>query len=232
VAGTTRDALAVTIALPRGQVRIIDVAGLEKIEGGGVAKLRGSGVTPSLVDRAPNAAGGFAKHAVKEQMRERALRTVAEADFVVLVQPSDEAAGSAGGADGGDIELDLPRHPDLIVASKSDLRPQPESKLHLETVMRTSIITGEGIAGLRLAIDALAFGRSGSESRLALNLRHVRAIEQAIEALQRAAAQAGGAVELCAAELREALDALGQVLGQVSPDDLIGRIFSQFCIGK
>jgi tRNA modification GTPase len=41
-----------------------------------------------------------------------------------------------------------------------------------------------------------------------------------------------GAAELIAAELRQALDSLGQVLGDVSPDDILGRIFSTFCIGK
>jgi tRNA modification GTPase len=41
-----------------------------------------------------------------------------------------------------------------------------------------------------------------------------------------------GAAELIALELREALDALGRVLGQVTPDDVLGRVFASFCIGK
>jgi tRNA modification GTPase len=41
-----------------------------------------------------------------------------------------------------------------------------------------------------------------------------------------------GAAEFLAADLREALDALGQILGAVTADDLLGRIFSSFCIGK
>jgi len=51
------------------------------------------------------------------------------------------------------------------------------------------------------------------------------ALERAVEAVELGA-------EVVAMELREALDALGGVLGKMSPDDLLGRIFSEFCIGK
>jgi tRNA modification GTPase len=160
-------------------------------------------------------------------MRERALRTVAEADFVVLVRPCD-AAPAGESLEDSSVFIGMTRTADLVVASKCDLCDGGAERRGLPV----SVVSGEGLAALREALDALAFGRGGSGARLALNLRHVQAIEHAIEALNRAADLAGGAVELCAAELRDALDALGQVLGHVSPDDLIGRIFSQFCIGK
>jgi tRNA modification GTPase len=67
---------------------------------------------------------------------------------------------------------------------------------------------------------------------MALNARHVRALGEAVEALGRARAGVEAGAEVVAMELREALDALGSVLGRMSPDDLLGRIFSQFCIGK
>lgn len=84
---------------------------------------------------------------------------------------------------------------------------------------------------LRERLDDLCFGADSGGASLALNLRHLRAIDEARAALARAAAQTGGA-ELLAADLREALDALGSVIGRVSPDDLLGRIFAGFCIGK
>jgi tRNA modification GTPase len=77
-------------------------------------------------------------------------------------------------------------------------------------------------------LDSLAFGVGGGE--LALTVRHIQAIETAVEAVGRA--RECTAAELMAAELRAALDALGQVLGDVTPDDILGRVFSTFCIGK
>ena len=67
---------------------------------------------------------------------------------------------------------------------------------------------------------------------MALTTRHLSAIAEARAALHRARAAAGGGAELAALELREALDALGRVLGRVSPDELLGQVFSSFCIGK
>lgn len=85
---------------------------------------------------------------------------------------------------------------------------------------------------LRAALDRLAFGEVGSGSSLALNARHVSAITQAREALVRAAEAIEAGAELAALGLREAMQSLGEVLGQMSPDDVLGRVFSQFCIGK
>jgi tRNA modification GTPase len=209
VAGTTRDALSAHIQLPRGRVRIFDVAGLEEVE-------------PAPVP--DDLAISTAQYLIEQQMRERALQTAREADFRILVQPVNERTG----------RLDLVEKPDLLVFSKLDLamgdtfngEPIPSN------AVAVSVMSGEGLNQLGQRLDALAFGRGGSEARLALNLRHIRAIEQAIAAQQRAAELAEQSGELCAAYLREALDSLGQVLGQVSPDEILGRIFSQFCMGK
>jgi tRNA modification GTPase len=85
---------------------------------------------------------------------------------------------------------------------------------------------------LRARLDELAFGPDGGGAGLALNARHVRAIEQATDALGRVTSAIDAGSEVVALELREALDALGGIVGAVSPDDLLGRIFSEFCIGK
>jgi tRNA modification GTPase len=94
---------------------------------------------------------------------------------------------------------------------------------------------GDGLADLRQAIDRAAFGgESDSSATLALNSRHVAAVERALDALSRARDSLDERTgdELIALELREALDALGSIAGQVTPDDVLGRIFSTFCIGK
>jgi tRNA modification GTPase len=88
------------------------------------------------------------------------------------------------------------------------------------------------MSALRDRLDIVAFG-TAAPSTLALNARHIQAIHDARAAVFRAHDQGTVASpEILAVELRDALDALGAILGQVTPDDVLGRIFSSFCIGK
>jgi tRNA modification GTPase len=198
VAGTTRDVLTAEVALPRGIVKLTDVAGLGE-EGRDDA-------TPADVIR---------------QMREHALRAAETAEVLVLVRDITDLRP--------DLEP-LPRAPDLIVEAKADLQPS------VAGTFAVSARTGANLEMLRRELDRLAFGTPASESgstSLALNARHVQAISEARAALARAQAHvADEAAELIALELREALDAVGGVVGVVTPDDVLGRVFSAFCIGK
>jgi tRNA modification GTPase len=186
-AGTTRDAIWIHLALPRGTVRLIDVAGVE--------------------------AG---TDEISRQMQRQAARAVEEADLIVLVRDCTDSRPLP----------EIARTPDLLVASKTDLRGSIE---HDE--LPVSAFTGESLAQLRERLDTMAFGQVSDSAVLALNTRHVRAVDEARAALSRASQSDGGA-EILAMEMREALDALGEILGSVTPDDLLGRIFSSFCIGK
>jgi tRNA modification GTPase len=155
-------------------------------------------------------------------MRGQAMREVGEADLVVLVE--DSAAGGA--------RFDVGRSVDLLVRTKADLGATARAETNAGRTVVVSAQTGEGMEELRRVLDGLAFGAEMGAGGLALNARHVRAIGEAREALGRAggAIEAGG--EVVAMELREALESLGGVLGRMSPDDLLGRIFAGFCIGK
>lgn len=154
-------------------------------------------------------------HGIHAAMQERARRAVEEADFVVLVQDVTDREPT----------LELPRTPDLCIRSKADLASAPEGALAV------SAATGAGLSELRGAMGTLAFGTTSGT--LALNTRHLSAIDEARASLDRALhAIDTGAAELIATDLRHALDALGSILGQVTPDDVIGRIFATFCIGK
>ena len=64
--------------------------------------------------------------------------------------------------------------------------------------------------------------------------RHIVALQASLTALESAAGQltAGAPAELVAEELRAAHQSLGEIVGETTPDDLLGRIFSEFCIGK
>ena len=155
---------------------------------------------------------------IARQMRERALRTVETSDLVVLViDPSDPAAPPT-----------LPRRPDLVVHSKLDVHPHQTSG----DAVAVSARSGANLDQLRARLDALAFGDAAHRPSLALNARHLAAIAEARAALGRARSNDHAGPEIVALDLREALDALGAILGQVSPDDVLGRVFATFCIGK
>jgi len=157
---------------------------------------------------------------IEKQMRARALRELESADVVVWVRDvTDEGPA-----------LKLPRAADYKVWTKIDLAPSPA--LGADEIA-VSAMKGNHLNDLRMALDTLAFGAGGAEGSLALNARHLRAIAEARQSLSRArGAVEQNAAELVAADLRAALDSLGQILGAVSPDDVLGRIFSTFCIGK
>ena len=99
-------------------------------------------------------------------------------------------------------------------------------------VIQLSARTGENIDRLRETLDSLAFGGSSPQSQLALNTRHLTAIDEARASLKRASVQVHKTPELLALDLRDALNAIGQIRGQITPDDLLGRLFATFCIGK
>ncbi|HVT87352.1 MAG TPA: tRNA modification GTPase [Tepidisphaeraceae bacterium] len=189
-AGTTRDALWALVRLPRGMVRMIDVAGIE--------------------DQGND-------QEIARSMQQQAIRAIEEADLVVLVR------------DCMDIRQDiqLPRHPDLRVLTKIDLLSQAHASSH---AIQISAKSGTGLEQLRHVLDTVAFGRLDRGAVLALNARHVQSIQDCRDALARAKAQS--MPEIIAMELRHALDALGRVIGDISPDDVLGRVFAAFCIGK
>jgi tRNA modification GTPase len=203
VAGTTRDVLTAAVDLPRGRVQLVDAAGLDPFSG------RPEGALFDARQSAPS--GRPLNGEVDDQMQSRAAVAIAAADVLVLVRDATD--------DRPDVPLSRP--PDLRVVNKVDLTGGPG----------VSAITGHGLGELRLALDAAAFGRGGTGGRLALNRRHLSAVAEARAALARAAENAPAA-ELAAADLRSALDAVGSVVGTVTPDDVLGRIFGAFCIGK
>jgi len=154
-------------------------------------------------------------------MQQHARQAIAQADLALLIHDSTDPLPP----------LPLDRPIDLHVYTKADLLA--ESPDLPAGALLTSAKTGQGKDHLIKTLNHLAFTRPAGEAHLALNHRHVQSIEQAIENLHQAAATAESAsIELLALELRTALDHLGQILGIVSPDDLLGEIFSRFCIGK
>jgi tRNA modification GTPase len=152
---------------------------------------------------------------IERKMAEQAQRAAEAADFVIFVRDATDRRA----------DLPLPRAADLVITTKADL-------LDTQAQYAVSAKTGTGLAELRQRLDRLAFGADSATATLALNARHLAALNDARQALDLALHATDAGAELVALELREALDALGQILGQISPDDLLGRIFATFCIGK
>ncbi|MCC6240928.1 MAG: tRNA modification GTPase [Phycisphaerales bacterium] len=233
IAGTTRDVLSAEVDLPAGRVVLLDAAGID---------FDNSSVAP-LVDMNPSAAADQSSDrspqaAIERDMRSRSLRAIKQADVVVLVIDGQNAVIPAGFQQ----ILAIEQSPDLIVLTKGDLVagatnwPLPCGATlgapASTPVLSVSALTGQGMEQLRHQLSSSAFGLTLADDVLALNARHVRAIQAAIHALELAGSAAADGTEMVALGLREALNELGSILGSVSPDELLGEIFSQFCIGK
>jgi tRNA modification GTPase len=126
--------------------------------------------------------------------------------------------------------------PALVVVNKSDLAEDDAVALEFAGIpaLRTSALTGEGIATLRNRILALATGGAAEEPGMLTSLRHHQAITTALAALCDAGqANAGGIPhEMILLDLYRALWALDSLTGQTTSDDILNLIFSTFCIGK
>ncbi len=134
----------------------------------------------------------------------------------------------------------LPQHASVIeVLSKCDLDDQAPDRG--TNPLRVSAHTGAGLAELRSGLArALGARPAASSEALALQPRHEASLAAAAQALNAAAAQvkaqgdapALAQAELLADELRAALHAMAELGGAVSTEDLLGRVFSAFCVGK
>lgn len=211
--GTTRDAIVEPFR-PEGRDRTIDLVDL-------------AGLDPTL------AGAGAADRAAQRL----ALDRIGTADIVVLCDP----AGMFEASLAPDARAAIGHKTILRVRTKADLphtgRPDDTGKS-----LSVCALDGFNLAPLGRAIgDAAdhAVGRGDAEGRAALLPRHRhalsgarRALGEARELLSGADAGALAAPELVAGALRHALDHLGEIAGRISPDDVIGRIFATFCIGK
>jgi len=133
----------------------------------------------------------------------------------------------------------LPGHIPVILAGNKSSLPSKEEKEAINArwpeALILSSLKGENLESLnRALIEALHAENWQQESTIVSNARHFHALQKADEALQNVLDGIGQQVsgEFLALDIRTALDALGEISGEVSSDDLLGNIFSKFCIGK
>jgi tRNA modification GTPase len=208
VAGTTRDLLEETIDLDGLPVRLADTAGLH----------------------APR------DEADAEAVR-RARRALEEADVVLAVVDRSRS-----------LRQDERRFLDsldgrcaLVVLNKADLRPGlgPGDLRTLRDrrgALEVSAKTGDGIEALRRRLAAAVAADAGveKEGTFVTNLRHRDLLLKSAAALGRAAGAAGDGLpaECLLIDLKDGLDRLGEITGEVGIEGIYERIFRDFCIGK
>ena len=172
---------------------------------------------------------------VEEGMK-RSKRHIEEADLVLFVV--DSVAGF-----GTEEELLLKTigtKPFVVAMNKMDLAGAPAVpagvKQRARDVLEISAQTGANLEKLVDAVRRSVLGAEGFEKEPALitNLRQLGCIEEARGGLAagRAALQEGLSEEFICYDLRRALGALGELTGETTTEDILGRIFSTFCIGK
>lgn len=153
----------------------------------------------------------------------RARQRAAEADLVIAVVTADTPLAEVDNA------------ARLLVLNKVDLggpRPGP-CEYFGQPALALSALTGEGLDALVAELGRRARGgRDVSGARFSARRRHVDALRRAAGALARARQRVESGSELVAEELVRAQQALGEITGKVHTEDLLGAIFSTFCIGK
>jgi len=159
----------------------------------------------------------------------RAREALKKADGVLWIQDASVATAS-------ELNEDIPAEvPVIVLRNKIDISGDaPGPSVDDPRTLNISAKTGAGVHDLRETIRKLAGYKDLGEGAFTARRRHVAAIAAAAEHFQRGrdALRKDRAGELFAEDLRLAHEALGEVTGAFSSDDLLGRIFSTFCIGK
>lgn len=169
---------------------------------------------------------------------ERALKAINEADRILLVVDAHSAEADDPFSLWPEF-LDSTPHPEKVtlIRNKVDLSGEP-IEMHSNTDGHVTINlcarSGEGVELLREHLKSCMGYSQTAESSFSARRRHLDALQQAEQYLENGYQQLtqASAGELLAEDLRMAQYALGEITGEFSADDLLGRIFSSFCIGK
>ena len=212
VPGTTRDQIGQTIQIEGVPVHVVDTAGLRE--------------TRDEVERI-----GVA----------RSWQAIAQADAVLFIH--DLTRLGAPGYDAGERHVEAGLPADLLrdrgrllhVYNKLDADADAAATALPSDAIALSARTGEGLDRLRARLLAMAGWQAAPEGLPIARARHVDALRRTREHLATATGQLDlpvPALDLLAEDLRLAHDALGEITGRYTADELLGDIFGRFCIGK
>ncbi len=162
---------------------------------------------------------GVTLDAIEAMGIDRAKTEVRDADILVWVMAPDVMN-----------EVGPERTPDVLVHNKSDL---DSSRFRNENAIAVSVKTGTGLNRLTDVLKTVIQARSSvANTALVVRDRHVSAVQQTIRLLNDALAEGNRPLELIAEDLRKATRAISSITGRIDVEDLLGNIFSEFCIGK
>ena len=209
IAGTTRDKIQTDLIIFGVPFHFVDTAGIRETE-----------------DR------------IEQIGIERTKQEISKADVILEIRDIRERQNQ--NKDSMKTALEMIKGKDvpiITVLNKVDLISSPilnTKDVSRGTIIETSAVTGKGMQELKSELLKLA-GFSENQSIYMARERHIHNLLNVKESLKRAASYLNSSspqLELFAEELRGASDELGEITGKISSDDLLGKIFSGFCIGK
>jgi len=205
IPGTTRDVLRERIDIDGLPLHVLDTAGLRESE-----------------------------DAVEREGVRRAAAEISRADLVLFV--IDSASDPLGQAFTEERPRLPPGVPVTLVFNKTDLAGglPVDDTVSGPPRIHVSALTGDGLDRLRAHLKASVSFQSPGSGSISARRRHIEALARARNCVETAARELSGrrAGELVAEELRQAQRALEEITGVFTADDLLGRIFGSFCIGK
>ena len=204
IEGTTRDVIEEYVNIKGVPLKLVDTAGIRE--------------TDDVVEKI-----GV----------ERSKKALEEADLVLLVLNSSEVL-----TDQDRALLELSKDSNrIILLNKTDLPEKIEADELPVDVIRISVLNNQNIDLIEERINQLFFDNAGiveKDATYLSNARHISLIEKAVQSLQaiNEGLELGMPVDLLQIDLTRCWEILGEVTGDAAPDELITKLFTQFCLGK
>ena len=225
IAGTTRDKVSQLIQIDGVPLHVVDTAGLRDSHSVDVDEVEKIGIARAWGEIESADAVLFLHDLTRQN-------TPADPDVAASYRRGDEEIQKV-------LADKLPSTTPVIdVWNKSDSAPAniPAAAIdHGRSTVVISAKTGDGLQALRQQLLQVVGWQSAPEGVYMARERHVQALKEVASQLKRANDQLSAkqpALDLLAEDLRQAQRALSQITGEFTPDDLLGEIFSKFCIGK
>jgi len=209
IAGTTRDVIEETLNIDGILFRLIDTAGIRE------------GLSDSDADK------------IEAIGIERSKQKIQQAQLVLLLADATTDSISEVAHWAETLQGEYPEKKIVLIINKSDVSKQTPPVFAPHVYL--SALTGEGVETLTTwMVDQITHGVDLQQDIIVSNARHVDELQKTAEALEKAnyGLETGITGDFVAMDIRQAMFHLGSITGDISTDDLLGNIFSKFCIGK